>query len=121
MARALHLALLAAIFILTTSAYDLDPRVTKTDTSDSSDCSDTLHSLLSCLPAVEGDDPEAPTKECCTAVVHVNADCLCSALGEGDTAGFPGMNIGAALLLPRKCGRVVPKGFKCAGHLVPSP
>ncbi|KAL2630250.1 hypothetical protein R1flu_014936 [Riccia fluitans] len=115
MARTILLSVLATLFMMGISAFDVDPRVTTVDNADSVDCDGTLRSLLSCLPAVEGDDPEPPSSDCCSAVVNVNTDCLCNAIGQGDAESFPGMNVNAALQLPRECGRVVPKGFKCAG------
>ncbi|KAL3684645.1 hypothetical protein R1sor_002667 [Riccia sorocarpa] len=120
MARILLLAVLAAVFMIGASALDLDPRVTTMDTAESVNCDGTLRSLFTCLPAVEGNDPEPPSTDCCNAVMNVNTDCLCNAIGQGDAESFPGMNVNAALQLPKECGRVVPKGFECAGYIVPS-
>lgn len=74
---------------------------------------DTLKPLLPCIPAITGPLPPSPSKECCAGVRRTDASCLCTHVKSGHLPIT--LNLDAALSLPKKCKRWVPRGFKCGG------
>uniref|UniRef100_A0A2N9GZW0 Bifunctional inhibitor/plant lipid transfer protein/seed storage helical domain-containing protein n=1 Tax=Fagus sylvatica TaxID=28930 RepID=A0A2N9GZW0_FAGSY len=66
--------------------------------------------LTQCLPAVNGQSPPPPTKQCCTVVRHANLPCLCNY--KSLLPAF-GINPTHALALPKKCGLKTPP--QCRG------
>ncbi|EFJ10304.1 hypothetical protein SELMODRAFT_427211 [Selaginella moellendorffii] len=77
-----------------------------------------LTTLLPCLSSVIGDKPTPPSEECCAVVRVVDPDCVCGHVGDDE--GITGINVKLAAQIPKKCGRHVPKGFKCGDVPVPS-
>ncbi|CAM6041863.1 unnamed protein product [Sphagnum compactum] len=77
-----------------------------------------ISQFLPCMPAVRPDNRMmTPSVQCCGLVRRVSSACLCAAL-TSSIPGFP-VDFNLGLTLPRKCGRYVPRGQKCAGVLVP--
>jgi hypothetical protein len=74
-----------------------------------------ISQFLPCMPAVRHDNRMmTPSVQCCGLVRRVSSACLCAALTSSIT-GFP-VDFNLGLTLPRKCGRYVPRGQKCAGE-----
>ncbi|KAG6555984.1 hypothetical protein Mapa_001924 [Marchantia paleacea] len=76
---------------------------------------DPLGALMPCLKAVIGSKPPAPDAECCKVVRKANLDCLCDAFTSAKPPPGFKPNISAALALPKKCKRSIPKNYKCKG------
>lgn len=82
-----------------------------------SPCSSTATSLSLCLPAVQGANPPFPTDECCAAVRTTDTGCLCNIVTEySGIISSMGVNVSAALLLPKNCKHVLPAGYNCDGN-----
>ncbi|KAJ4725199.1 Protease inhibitor/seed storage/lipid transfer protein family protein [Melia azedarach] len=58
-----------------------------------------------CLPAVNGNSPPPPTKQCCAVVHGAHLPCLC---GYRNILPAFGINPKHALALPNKCGFETP-------------
>ncbi|XP_024390184.1 uncharacterized protein [Physcomitrium patens] len=83
-------------------------------------CSNTLSSLSACMPAIEGENPQSPSVACCDVVRGSDASCLCSIVTTyANLTDAMGINLRAALLLPKQCKRAVPSGFTCGGYVIP--
>ncbi|BBN08024.1 protein MpLTP-like68 [Marchantia polymorpha subsp. ruderalis] len=76
---------------------------------------DPLGALKPCLKAVIGSKPPAPDAACCKVVKKANLDCLCDAFTSAKPPPGFKPNISAALALPKKCKRSIPKNYKCKG------
>ncbi|KAG6637703.1 putative lipid-transfer protein DIR1 [Carya illinoinensis] len=61
--------------------------------------------LNQCLPAVSGQSPPPPSKQCCSVVRLANLPCLCS---YKSVLPAIGINPVYALALPKKCGLKTP-------------
>ncbi|KAL5216281.1 hypothetical protein ABZP36_007682 [Zizania latifolia] len=86
-----------------------------------SSCGADLIRLLPCLPFADGDAP-APSDTCCANVgsmVHDEPLCLCQALSQSSSGGFPvPVNVSRALQLPHLCRLDLPPAASaCAGIL----
>ncbi|KAG0618683.1 hypothetical protein M758_4G084600 [Ceratodon purpureus] len=81
-------------------------------------CTSSMSSLAVCLPAIEGDNPPSPTDMCCAIVRATDTGCLCNLATEYSNA--MGVNVRAALLLPKQCKHIIPAGYTCDGYLIPS-
>lgn len=80
-------------------------------------CASSATSLSVCLPAVQGDNPPLPTDACCVAVRSTDAGCLCTIVAQYSSAiSDMGVNVSAALLLPKNCKHVLPLGYHCDGN-----
>ncbi|KAJ7960854.1 Protease inhibitor/seed storage/lipid transfer protein family protein [Quillaja saponaria] len=68
-------------------------------------CNVDSRKLTYCLPAVSGESPPPPTKQCCFVVRHANLPCLCS---YKSVLSALGINPKYAFALPGKCGLKTP-------------
>lgn len=68
--------------------------------------------LFDCLPAVSGESPPPPNKNCCAVIHHANLTCLCDY-----KAALRALKIDPAhaVELPKKCG--LNKPWKCNGKV----
>ncbi|WOG98527.1 hypothetical protein DCAR_0417870 [Daucus carota subsp. sativus] len=73
-------------------------------------CNVGVSELGHCLPAITGDKPSWPTKDCCKVMHKVNLPCLCNYKDKFLKYGISPKN---ALALPKKCGLKLPK--QCRG------
>ncbi|KAM7504245.1 hypothetical protein LguiB_003149 [Lonicera macranthoides] len=69
-------------------------------------CNVKVSDLAQCLPAISGQSPPPPTKGCCKVMHKVDLKCLCNYKKELIKYG---VNPGAAMTLPKKCGLKSPK------------
>lgn len=69
-------------------------------------CNVKVTDLAQCLPAISGQSPPPPTKGCCKVMHKVDLKCLCNYKKELIKYG---VNPGAAMTLPKKCGLKSPK------------
>ncbi|KAI3408059.1 AAI domain-containing protein [Psidium guajava] len=67
--------------------------------------------LALCLPAVTGDRPTPPTKQCCKVISKADMRCLCRYRSALQNFGIKPAN---AMALPKKCGLKAPP--KCPGN-----
>lgn len=80
-------------------------------------CSSTASSLSLCLPAVQGEDPPFPTDACCYVVRTTDTGCLCNVVTQYSGAiTAMGVNLSAALQLPKNCKHALPIGYSCDGN-----
>ncbi|XVF77308.1 hypothetical protein PTKIN_Ptkin14bG0032400 [Pterospermum kingtungense] len=75
-------------------------------------CNIPLTKLDLCHPAVTGEHPPPPTKQCCGLIKQANLTCLCDY-----KASLPAMNINPtkAFALPKICKCNQPIPAKCKG------
>lgn len=69
-------------------------------------CKVKVSELAECLPAIAGNSPPKPTKECCDVLKKADLHCLCK--HKSDLSKF-GANPAKALELPKKCGLKAPQ------------
>ncbi|KAI5674739.1 hypothetical protein M9H77_15103 [Catharanthus roseus] len=69
-------------------------------------CKVKVSELAECLPAIAGNSPPKPTKECCDVLKKADLHCLCR--HKSDLSKF-GANPAKALELPKKCGLKAPQ------------
>ncbi|KAK3427257.1 putative lipid-transfer protein DIR1 [Eucalyptus grandis] len=67
--------------------------------------------LTFCLPAVAGDHPSPPTKQCCKVISKADMPCLCQYRSVLPNYGIKPAN---AMALPKKCGLKAPP--KCSNN-----
>ncbi|KAJ0103475.1 hypothetical protein Patl1_04052 [Pistacia atlantica] len=68
-------------------------------------CNIDTKQLDPCKPAVTGNSPPRPSKECCKVVSKADLPCLCS---YKNVLPAVGINPKHALALPKKCGLKTP-------------
>lgn len=73
-------------------------------------CNIDSNKLKFCLPAVSGNSPRPPTRQCCGVVRRANLSCLCR---YKDALPSIGINPRYAFALPKKCGVPTPRACHC--------
>ncbi|KAL2631334.1 hypothetical protein R1flu_016020 [Riccia fluitans] len=82
---------------------------------------DLLPCLNPCIKSDVGSKPSQPDAACCKVLKKADLTCVCNTLKSLKLPGNTKVKLKAAATMPEKCGRNIPKNFKCNGKFVNGP